>query len=145
MKAPSSSLLSNAVNDCVSHYLQEGEVVTVTVNGSCMTPSLVDGQLISVQRKVDYFPGDIVAYYCPYLKTNVVHRLLGAVPFSKRKRYFLQADKSSRPDVLVNSEQILGGALDVPVSLWTRVVCLVKNAYWICVTVSRKFWTGLRG
>jgi len=128
----------DAANACIESYLKDGGDFTLTVKGDCMSPALHDADKIIIRRKTKYYSGDVIAYYCPYKKIHVVHRLLGVLTIQHRRRYFTKADNGDRPDALLEHHAVLGYAIDVPVNTWLRAKYFILFIYWLAASATRK-------
>lgn len=100
-----------------------------------MSPVLTDGEPVRVRRRAAYWPGDVVAYYCPHRDTYFIHRLLGFVRAGGARKCLVMADHAARPDTLVDYACILGrlttiGGAIHPVKSATRVLSLLRYARW---------------
>lgn len=138
-------LINAETRSCVDEYLneQQGEL-QLNVSGDCMLPALKDSQLITITRHRKYYSGDIVAYYSSQYERHMVHRVLGVIPFQDSDRYFIKADNTFRPDVIVDESDILGRAGLIPISIGRRLYCFVQLQCWIIITTVNKILNGLR-
>jgi phage repressor protein C with HTH and peptisase S24 domain len=77
------------------------------ITGTCMTPAIADGTMVSVARARVYLPGDVVAV----LRDDgdaIAHRVLGYRLWEGRPALVTQADRGDRPDAPIPLDQVLG-------------------------------------
>lgn len=88
-------------------HLVARQELPVTVVGDCMEPLICPGARVLVSRNRFYWPGDVILFE-DHRGRFLAHRLLGF--FRRRKQLFVlaQADKASRPDVIVPTRHIIG-------------------------------------
>ena len=140
-----SSLVIKAINDCIDEGLRDGNDLSLAIKGDCMAPLLQNGGSVQIAQQSNYLPGDIVAYFCPYKKERLLHRVLGRVAFdslikeSEEQRYLIKADNGLKPDTLVRNSLILGKAVDLKVAYTKRLSCFVVNYYWQLKIYFNKF------
>ncbi len=96
-----------AVYPEVAGMLQNGELLAVTVTGSCMAPLLREGQRLMLQKQTRYSTGDILVFAATGGEL-LVHRYLGPAPGA---RVMTKADTGRGIDVLVLRNQVLGRVL----------------------------------
>lgn len=155
MTLVNTSLVVDAVNDCIDDGLQSGDSLMLKVTGDCMAPVIKDNDSVKIIRQESYLPGDVVAYYSSHEQRRLIHRVLGKVPFyrlikSKKKEkgvlrhyYLIKADNSTKPDVIVGSSAIHGKAVDIKVGLIRRVSS-VMAAYYLFVVIMFKKISGVK-
>ena len=131
------------VNSGIDTYLKEGGDCQFVVKGGCMSPLLKNADHVTVRQKSHYYPGDVVAYYCPFKEMRVVHRLLGQLTLGTRRVCLIKADNQTQPDVLVARDSLLGYVTQLPTSHLLRVKCSLLFAYWIIKLTSKKIINGL--
>lgn len=91
----------------VLRELAASEPVSLTVNGSCMHPTLADGDRIRVRRGRCYLPGDLLAFRRSDGRL-LVHRLLGYTIGRHGLRVLARGDRLSREDEPVALTQVVG-------------------------------------
>ena len=103
-----------------------GRVFALFVSGTCMEPTLRDGQKLLVRRQGWALPGDIVAFRRTIGGGEfVVHRLVGARPSRRGWVWLTQADNWESADPAVSPHQLLGVAL-TPVAAMDRARALAR-------------------
>ena len=134
----------------VAGMLQSGELLPVTVTGSCMTPLLRKGQRLVVQKQARYFTGDILVFAAAGGEL-LVHRYLGPAPGG---RLMTKADAGERIDALVLHGEVFGRVLsadgvNVAVSIGSRARAMQQYSRWLGKLLVRRvqrqkaFWLPL--
>lgn len=93
---------------CLGAALAAGETVVLRVDGGCMEPDLHHGATVQVARSRFLWPGDVVAFHCPYQKRFLMHRCLGYVRSRGAWKVMTMADRGASPDVLAELPRVLG-------------------------------------
>lgn len=122
---------------CLTTALTEGEEVVLQVAGYCMEPAVSHQASLRLKRPKFLVPGDVVAFYCPYLRRLVVHRFLGYVRRHGAWKLLTMPDRGARPDPLVDVSAVLGwvvaqGGRAYRTSLTERLEAIRRYALW-CV------------
>lgn len=73
-----------------------------------MSPTILDGTMVSVVPRARYLPGDILLVARRGQNRLVTHRLIGCYRRNGRWRYLTQADAADRPDAAVSRDEIIG-------------------------------------
>ncbi len=94
--------------------------VTVRIVGDCMQPILRSGVHVQIVRTRFWWPGDVLVFR-DSTGRMVAHRLLGFYRRNGRWKLLTQADSARRPDQAVYPEQVLGKAVDIPVTVVCRI------------------------
>ena len=133
-----------AVYEEINDALQAGTTCTFKVTGECMIPVLHDNDMLQVARK-PYYPGDILVYYCPFQQSKLAHRFLGTVFTGTTTKFLFMADNAEKPDVLIQTELVLGSVVSVNqaafrVPLKARIVAFAKYLYWVSVLFLKKLF-----
>lgn len=130
MNSPAAQTLTAERRAAVAGLLREparagtAASFTVTVRGGCMTPTLHDGQTVSVRARAWALPGDVVAFERGAEDSGfAVHRLLGLRPSRAGLVWVTQADNEPSPDPAFARQRLVGVA-DVSVSLRDRARAL---------------------
>jgi hypothetical protein len=105
---------------CLTTALAEGEQVVLQVAGECMEPAVKNQALVRLERPVFFLPGDVVAFYCPYMRRLMCHRFLGYVWRKGAWKLMTMSDRGISLDPLVDDSAVLG-----------RVVALGDRLYQI--------------
>ncbi|MDN5865681.1 MAG: hypothetical protein L0I62_10810 [Gammaproteobacteria bacterium] len=111
-----------------------------------MDPCLKPGRPVTVRPVRRYWPGDALAYYCPYRHKYFVHRLLGYVRAGGAWKCLIMADRARRPDILVALDAIAGAVVDSPsrsqmATPTLRIRALGRYLYWaarLAIRASRR-------
>ena len=96
-------------NDIISRILNKlidnDFTIKIRISGNSMTPILLDNEVVSIKKKSNYIPGDILIFR---YKMNVLlaHRLLAI----ENNQYYCKGDNSFRIEN-VNYDQIVGVVL----------------------------------
>ncbi len=93
---------------CLSAALADGEGAVLRIDGGCMTPDLAHQQPVRVERAGFFWPGDVVAFHCPYQGRLLMHRCLGYVRSRGTWKLMTMPDRGIKPDVLVDLPRVLG-------------------------------------
>jgi hypothetical protein len=122
--------------ELIESGLENGEAVTLHTKGVCMSPVLEDSQVIHVRKSAVYFPGDLVAYYCPYQELRFIHRFLGYVWAGGVWNCLFLADNAIRPDTLVGIQNVLGKVVakdysNRGISMTQRCNSFFRYCYWV--------------
>lgn len=96
----------------VLRELAASEPVSLTVNGSCMRPTLADGDRIRVRSTRCYLPGDLLAFRRSDGRL-LVHRLLGYTIGRRGLRILASGDRLSREDEPVALTQVVGRVIAI--------------------------------
>lgn len=115
------------------------EGVEVRISGGCMRPFLWDGDRVRVVRTRLWWPGDVLIFR-DHKGCMLAHRLLGFYQRNGHWKLLTQADSARRPDCSVFPEQVLGKAVDVPVTVSRRIRALGRYLHFAFITRHR---TGL--
>jgi hypothetical protein len=125
-----------AVVEALRSELRNHGQVRIHVSGSCMEPVITDSSRLTLSNLEGSLPGDILVYHSPHERNdehkNFVHRYLGKTPAGQgRWKYLLIADNGTRPDTLVDPENIIGrvceiDGVDVQVSTGRRLMSITK-------------------
>lgn len=93
---------------CLSAALADGEGAMLRIDGGCMEPDLRHGAAVKVARSRFLWPGDVVAFHCPYQDRFLMHRCLGYVRSRGAWKLMTMPDNGVKPDVLVDLPRVLG-------------------------------------
>ncbi len=82
-----------------------GPASYVVTSGSSMLPGMEPGGVAVVRARDDYRVGDVVAYVQPYLRSVVLHRVVGV----DGDRFVVQGDNNPEPDrYRPRADEVLG-------------------------------------
>jgi signal peptidase I len=100
------SLSAPVVMELIEAVHEKGASFRFQAKGFSMTPTIRDGDVITVAPLKDIMPrrGDVVAFRHPERPQLLVHRVLHA----KEKKYYIKGDNSPEGDGWVPAESILG-------------------------------------
>ena len=131
--------INGPVLDCVQARLRDGESVVANISGSCMNPTLRDGDQVTIVSRRHYLPGDVIAYFCPCLETWIAHRFLGYVLTNHQWKFMLMADSACKPDILIEKKYIIGKVVATefdafPVRLSQRFTATRRYIFWVLKT-----------
>ena len=131
------------IQDALKTMLAEGESITLSVNGFCMVPSLHDDEQVTVTHSLRYWPGDLVAYYCPRKQQRFIHRFLGYVYSKGQRKCLIMSDDGNKPDPLVDANTVLGkviarNKIDHQISMAKRARSVFLYGYWLIYLVIQK-------
>ncbi|MCA9574697.1 MAG: S24/S26 family peptidase [Sandaracinaceae bacterium] len=136
MAAPPSSAFGAAHRAAVAELLSEpgsdSAAFRVTVRGHCMTPALLDGQVVRVTRSAWPLPGDIVAFRRGREDPGLaVHRFLGVRVGRRGLLLVTQADNEPHADPAFQPARLAGVAqVSVPLPVRLRAVGRWACALW---------------
>jgi hypothetical protein len=130
------SSVTATIRRVIETALSGGETVSFHIHGTCMSPVLQGSQHVIICKNSIYFPGDLVAYYCPYQNIYFAHRFLGCVWAGRTWKYLIMADNGSRPDTLVSKSNVLGkvfshSTASLQISSIKRCYTLLRYCYWV--------------
>jgi signal peptidase I len=112
-----------------------GQVTYVIVNGVSMLPTFHGGDLVIVRQAVDYRVGDVVTYYYPDLRENVIHRIIAV----ENERYVIKGDNNSWIDAYQPTRaEILG-------KLWLHLPKVAFAVLWIRTPINMALVTSAAG
>ncbi len=120
----------------VGDVVEQGEQVTLHVSGECMNPLLNHKDKVEIKNMGGYLPGDVVAFYSPFLGVVLIHRLLGSVRIRGKPKILSMADNAARPDAMVEKTYLMGKVVtkngcEFPVDLMLRVKTALRLGYWL--------------
>lgn len=100
------SLSAPMVMDLIEAVHEKGAAFRFKAKGYSMTPSIRDGDVITISPLKDIMPrrGDVVAFRYPDRPQMLVHRVLHA----GEKKYYIKGDNTPEGDGWVPAENILG-------------------------------------
>ena len=132
------------IRDILREDLLPGDRAKLFIDGSCMAPVVQNRDQVTIEVKNRFYPGDIVAFYCPYNKKNFVHRLLGTINTNGGRKCLTMADNGVIPDVLVDIDDLIGKVISVSgrsaeISGFVRVKSGLRYLYWCGKLWFRKF------
>jgi len=114
------SLSAPVVMELIEAVHEKGASFRFQASGFSMTPSIRDGDVITVSPLKDLMPrrGDVVAFRHPDRPQMLVHRVL----HTREKKYYIKGDNTLEGDGWIPAENILG--------LITRVERGGKDRFW---------------
>lgn len=118
----------------ISNMLQKGYAVTLPVHGISMLPILVENDMVKIEKKKSYLPGDIVVFEHE-TEGLLVHRLLKV----KGSRYLCKGDNCFRIENKAY-EEIYGKVVLISHEGMDKVpVAVSKKQIRLSYKVNRKF------
>ena len=111
--------MNNRISNIVTllTHIKSNSTIDVQVEGTSMEPTMVSGDIVSIQPQDVYLPGDIIVFT---YKNDclLIHRLLKI----ENDRYFCKGDNSFRLED-ISVDQILGKAIrsnGLPIQRWNN-------------------------
>lgn len=100
------SLSAPMVMDLLEAVHEKGAAFRFKAKGYSMTPSIRDGDVITISPLKDIMPrrGDVVAFRHPERPQMLVHRVL----HTQARKYFIMGDNCSEADGWIPAENLLG-------------------------------------
>jgi hypothetical protein len=128
---------------CLTMALAEDEEVVLQVAGECMEPAVGHQASVRLEQPRFFVPGDVIAFYCPYLCRLLVHRFLGYVWRHGGWKLMTMPDRGSRLDPLVDVSAILGRVVAQDgqayrISLADRLEAMRRYAIWCVRHIARR-------
>lgn len=112
-----------------------GRMTYVIVDGNSMEPGFHYGDMVLIQKKSAYVPGDAVVYRDPKLDVHVFHRIVGY----ESDRFILQGDNNSWLDsYMPRQDEIVG-------EVWLNVPKIGSAINWLRIPINVSLTTGLLG
>ncbi len=128
---------------CLTMALADGEEVVFQVAGECMEPAVGHQTSVRLERPRFFIPGDVVAFYCPYLHSLLVHRFLGYVRRRGAWKLMTMPDRGVKPDSLVDVSAVLGRVIAQDsrayrISPVVRLEAIRRYALWCLRYIAKK-------
>lgn len=96
---------NDTINRILTKFVDNELTIQIRISGNSMAPILSDNEVVSIKKKRNYMPGDILVFR---YKMNVLlaHRLL----IVKNNQYYCKGDNSFRIED-ISYDQIIGVVL----------------------------------